>query len=133
MYSQNPNRASFLPNTKFIFPNSSMWSVLPMRPRVECWHCSTSCPKYYVLCTTSGIARCSQLSSSCQVRQHGLPFPAYIMVKIAPTGPLSIYSLTGVMYSDAMGPSFAEYNNVPSNTFVLASKSWHMSEIESGT
>ena len=58
---------------------------------------------------------------------------ASIMVKISPIGPLSIYSLAGVLYSDPMGPSFAEYSNVPSNTFVLASKSWHMPEIESGT
>jgi hypothetical protein len=55
------------------------------------------------------------------------------MVKIAPTGPLSIYSLAGVMFSDPMGPSFAEYSNVPNNTFVLASRRWHMPEIESGT
>ncbi len=52
------------------------------------------------------------------------------MVKITPTGPLSIYSLASVMYSDPMGPSFAEYSNVPSNTFVLASRSWHMPEIK---
>jgi hypothetical protein len=101
--------------------------------RLECWPWSASCPKYYVLYTTAGIARCSQLSSSCQVRQHGLPFPASIMVKITPSGPLSIYSLAGVTYSDPIGPSFAEYSNVPSNTFDLASSSWHMPEIESGT
>jgi hypothetical protein len=65
---------------------NSMWSLLPMRP--ECWLWSASFPNYYVI-PAAGIVRCSQLSSSCQVRQHGFPFPAPIMVIIKSTGPLS--------------------------------------------
>jgi hypothetical protein len=34
---------------------------------------------------------------------------ASIMVKITPSGPLSIYFLAGVLYFDPMVPSFAEY------------------------
>ncbi len=35
MYSQNLNSATSILNTKFIFPNNSMWSVLPMRPKAR--------------------------------------------------------------------------------------------------
>ncbi len=56
-----------------------------MRPKARVLALISVIPK--LIC--AGIAKCSQLTSSFQVRQHGLPFPAAIMVKIKPTRPLS--------------------------------------------
>jgi hypothetical protein len=61
----------------------------------------------------AGIAKCSQLTSSFQVRQHGLPFPAPIMVKIKPTGPLSS-SQGGEDTNQGQHSSFLPHLSVPS-------------------
>ncbi len=66
-----------------------MWSVFPMRPKARVLALISVIPKLLYAVYQQRISKCSQLTSSCQVRQHGLPFPAPIMVKIKPTGPLS--------------------------------------------
>jgi hypothetical protein len=68
----------------------------------------------------AGIAKCSQLTSSFQVRQHGLPFPMPIMVKNKPTGPLSS-SWAGQDANQGQHSSFLPHLSVPlsSNTCVL--------------
>ncbi len=63
---------------KFIFPQIFFLILCCLfyqwGRRLECWRWSASWP-------AAGITRCSQLSSSWQVRQHGLPSSALIMVK----------------------------------------------------
>jgi hypothetical protein len=53
MYSQNPNSATSLPNTKFIFPRYTFIILYGLFYqwgwRLKCWHWSVSCPNYYVL------------------------------------------------------------------------------------
>ncbi len=97
-----------------------MWSVLPMRSQARVLALISVMPK--LVCAVY-----QQLRWNCQIlaAEQLLPgqatwvaLQASIMVKITPSGPLSIYSLAGVLYSNPMGPSFAEYSNVPSNTFV---------------
>ena len=60
----------------------------------------------------AGIVKCSQLTSSFQVRQHGLSFPVPIMVKIKPTGPLSS-SWTGQDTNQGQYSSFVPHLSVP--------------------
>ncbi len=68
----------------------------------------------------AGIAKCPQLTSSFQVRQHELPFPTPIMVKIKATGPLSS-SWAGQDANQGQHSSFLPHMSVPfsSNTGVL--------------
>ena len=60
----------------------------------------------------AGNARCSQLSSSYQVRQHELPFPVPIMVKITPTEQLS-FSWAGQDANQGQHSSFLPHLSVP--------------------
>ncbi len=73
IYFQNPNSATSLPNTKFIFPKQIFIILcgpsLPMRPKARVLALISVMPY-----TSSWIARYTQLSSSCQVRQHKLRF-----------------------------------------------------------
>ncbi len=100
MYSiyKNHNSATSLPNTKFIFPKQIFiilcrLSLYQWDRGLECWRWSASCPNYYSMCCTyTNSWNCQMLAAEQLLpgqSQHGLLFPASIMVKIAPTGSLS--------------------------------------------
>ncbi len=117
IYSQNPNSATSLPNTKFIFPKqifyNSMWSIFTNEAEGQSvgsdqHHAQT----HKCLILPAGIAKCSQQTSSFQVRLHGLPFPAPIMVKISPTRPL-FYSGASQDANQGQHSSFLPHLSVP--------------------
>ncbi len=88
---------------RFLIPNSES---------VGSDHCHSQTTMCCIVYTAAGIAKCSQLTSSFQVRQHGLPFPVTVMVKVKPTGPLSS-SWAGQDANQGQHSSFLPHLSVP--------------------
>ncbi len=83
-----------------------------MRPKTRVLALISHAQTHKCRILAAGIAKCSQQTSSFQVRLLGFPFPAPIMVKISPTWPLS-YSWAGQDANQVQHSSFLPHLSVP--------------------